>query len=153
MAERTVRPILARAVLVLPAVVTFLCLMVVIGGWRDDAAISAHTGKATAEVVSVSFARTIIRFTTPDGAVRSPPAGVLYPRGLEPGQLVRIEYDVRNPDLARIAERDITIGVLPAALTVLGVWAVFGPLAWWLRRSPRRSAPAAAAASAASARP
>jgi hypothetical protein len=127
------RRALGVGLLVLPAVITFLCLMVVLGSARDDAAISAHTGKATAEVVSVSFARTIIRFTTPDGAVHSPPSGVLYPRGLEPGQLVRIEYDTRTPDLARVAGRDVGEGVLPAALTALGAWVVCLPLALWLR--------------------
>ncbi len=143
MVEQTVRPYSARwrgalgaLLLVLPAMITFLCLMVIIGAWRDDAAISGHLGKATAEVVSVSYGRTIIRFTTPDGTVHSPPKGVQYPRGLEPGQLVRIEYDMRDPDLARIAERGVSIGLLPAALTALGSWLVFLPAALWLRRRP-----------------
>ncbi|HEY0636715.1 MAG TPA: DUF3592 domain-containing protein [Pseudonocardiaceae bacterium] len=142
MAERTARrwpDRLGTALFVPPAVISFLCLMVVLGAWRDDAAIESHLGRATAEVVSVSYARTIIRFTTPDGTVHSPPKGVLYPRGLEPGQLVRIEYDTRDPDLARIAERDITIGLLPAALTALGSWVVFVPPALWLRRRRRRA--------------
>jgi hypothetical protein len=129
-----VRGVLGTALLVLPAVLAFLCLMTVIGAWRDDVAISSHTGKATAEVVSVSFGRTIIRFTTPDGEVHSPPSGVLYPGGLEPGQLVRIEYDVRNPDLARVVDRDVSTGILPALLTAVGGWLVFAPLGLWLRR-------------------
>jgi hypothetical protein len=127
------RGALGTTLLVLPAVITFLCAMVLLGAWRDDVAIASHTGRATAEVVSVSFARTIIRFTTPDGAVHSPPTGVLYPRGLELGQLVRIEYDVRNPDLARIAERDVGIGFLPAALTAAGAWVLLAPFGVWLR--------------------
>jgi hypothetical protein len=135
-AEQTKR-VLRVGLLVLPAVVTFLCLMVVLGSARDDAAISARTGKATAEVISVSYARTIIRFTTPDGAVHSPPAGVLYPRGLEPGQLVRIEYDTRSPDVARVAGRDVGEGLLPATLTALGAWVVCVPLALWVRRLRR----------------
>jgi len=142
-AERMARQVLARArrvlgtaLLVLAAVLTFLCAMVLIGAWRDDVAISTHTGKASAEVVSVSFARTIIRFTTPDGAVHSPRTGVLYPRGLEPGQLVRIEYDVRNPDLARVAERDVSLGLIPALITAVAGWLVLAPLGLWLRRRP-----------------
>jgi len=127
------RGALGTTLLVLPAVITFLCAMVLLGAWRDDVAIASHTGRATAEVVSVSFARTIIRFTTPDGAVHSPPTGVLYPRGLELGQLVRIEYDVRNPDLARIAERDVGIGFLPAVLTAAGAWVLLAPFGVWLR--------------------
>jgi hypothetical protein len=125
---------LGTALLVLPAVLAFLCVMTVIGAWRNDVAISSHTGKATAEVVSVSFARTIIRFTTPDGQVHSPPTGVLYPGGLEPGQLVRIDYDVRNPNLARVADRDVSTGILPALLTAVGGWLVFAPPGLWLRR-------------------
>lgn len=141
---RTVRPVVARsrarcgtALLVIPAVLTFLCLMVVVGAWRDDVAISSHQGKATAEVVSVSFARTIIRFTTPDGEVRSPRTGVLYPGGVRPGQLVRIEYDTRNPDLARIAGRDVGQGLLPALLVAVAAWLVLAPPGLWLRRTPR----------------
>ena len=125
---------LSTTLLVLPVLLTFLCAMVVIGAWRDDVAISSHTGKATAEVVSVSFARTIIRFTTPDGAVRSPRTGVLYPSGLQPGQLVRIEYDTRNPDLARIAGSNVSIGLLPALLTAVGGWVLLAPPGLWLRR-------------------
>ena len=142
--ERTSRPVAARvrgflgaALLVIPAVLTFLCVMVLVGAWRDDVAISSHTGKATAEVVSVSFARTIIRFTTPDGGVRSPRTGVLYPGGLQPGQLVRIEYDVRNPDLARIAGRNVSLGLLPALLTAAGGWVLLAPPGLWLRRRAR----------------
>lgn len=140
MVEQTARPRplrwrrwLGTVLLVLPALVSFMCAMVVLGAWRNDAAISARTGKATAEVVSVSFARTIIRFTTPDGEVHSPPAGVLYPSGVQPGQLVRIEYDTGNPDLARIADRDVSIGYLPAALTAGAAWLLLAPAGFWLR--------------------
>jgi Protein of unknown function (DUF3592) len=137
-AKRTVaaraRAATGSALLVIPAVLTFLCIMVIVGAWRDDVAISSHTGKATATVVSVSFARTIIRFTTPDGEVRSPRTGVLYPGGLQPGQLIRIEYDVRNPDLARVAGRDVGLGLLPALFTAAGSWLVLAPAGVWLRR-------------------
>jgi hypothetical protein len=127
--------ILGTTLLVVPALITFMCAMVLIGAWRDDLAIAARTGRATAEVVSVDPSRTIIRFTTPDGAVQSPPNGVLYPRDLEPGQLVRIEYDASNPDLARVAGRDVSLGFLPAGLTALASWLVFAPAGLWLRRS------------------
>lgn len=132
-----VQRIAATVLLLLPLLVTVLGVAVVVGSWRDDAAISSNMGRATAEVVSVSYARTIIRFTTPDGSVHSPPKGVLYPGGLEPGQLIRIEYDVRNPDLARVADRDIGIGLVPVGLTVLGAWAVCAPIALWLRSRTR----------------
>jgi hypothetical protein len=126
--------LLGATLLAVPAVITFMCAMVLLGAWRDDLAIAARTGRTTAEVVSVDPGRTIIRFTTPDGAVRSPPAGVLYPRDLEPGQLIRIEYDTSNPDLARVAGRDVTVGLLPAGSTVLAAWLIFAPAGIWLRR-------------------
>lgn len=127
----------ATGLLLLPALVTLLCFALVVGSWQDDRTIESNLGKATAEVVSVSYARTIIRFSTPDGVVHSPPKGVLYPSGLEPGQLVRIEYDVRNPELVRVAERDIGIGLLPVTLTALGAWALCAPFALWLRARSR----------------
>jgi hypothetical protein len=130
--------LLGTTLLAVPAVITFMCAMVLFGTWRDDLAISARTGRTTAEVVSVDPGRTIIRFTTPDGAVRSPPAGVLYPRDLEPGQLVRIEYDTANPDLARVAGRDVTLGFLPAALTAVTAWLLLAPPGLWLRRRQAR---------------
>lgn len=126
---------LGALVLATAAVLTVVCGMVLLGAWRNDAAIDARTGRATAEVVSSSFGRTVIRFTTPDGAVRSPQRGVLYPRGLEQGSLVRVEYDLANPDLVRVADRGVQLGVLPIALTVLGIWLVLGPVALWLRRT------------------
>jgi len=120
--------------LVAAAVLTFACVMGLLGARADDMAIDARTGRATAKVVSASFGRTIIRFGTPDGAVHSPQRGVLYPRGLEPGQLVRVEYDRSNPDLVRVADRDFRLGLLPFAVGVIAIWLVLGPPALWLRR-------------------
>lgn len=125
---------LGAAVLAGAAVLTFASVMALLGAWRDDAAIDARTGRATAQVVSSTFGRTIIRFATPDGVVRSPQRGVLYPRGLEQGQLIRIEYDVANPDLVRVADRGFELGVLPTAVTVVIIWLVLTPPALWLRR-------------------
>lgn len=125
---------LGAALLAGAAVLTLTCVLALLGAWRDDAAIDARTGRVTAEVVSSTFGRTIIRFATPDGVVHSPQRGVLYPRGLEPGQLVRVEYDAANPDLVRVADRGFELGVLPIALTVIGIWVVFTPPALWLRR-------------------
>lgn len=118
------------------AVLTFACLMALLGAWMDDRAIDARTGRATAEVVSSSLGRTVIRFVTPDGAVHSPQRGVLYPRGLEPGELVRVEYDRSDPDLVRVADRDFQLGLLPVAVSVAVIWLVLMPPALWLRRRP-----------------
>jgi hypothetical protein len=126
--------VLSTSLLVLPALLTFLCAIVLLGAWRDDAAISGHRGRATAEVVSASFIRTIVRFGTPDGAVHSPTTGVLYPGGLRRGQLVRVEYDVRDPDLVRVAGRGAGLGLVPALVTVACAWVLCVPPSWWLRQ-------------------
>jgi hypothetical protein len=132
-----VRRIATIVLLALSGLVSLLCVLLLIGCWLDDAAISSRTGHATAEVVSEAFNRTVIRFDTPDGAVRIPPDGVLYPQGLEKGQLVRVEYDTADPDLVRVAGRGAWLAYLPVATTLLGWWAVVLPTLWWLRRPSR----------------
>ncbi|WP_234995467.1 DUF3592 domain-containing protein [Streptoalloteichus hindustanus] len=134
------RRVTSTVLLVVGCVVSTLCVLLVVGCWMNDRAIEhPEPGRATAEVVLVSFPRTVVRYTTPDGAVYSPSLGVLYPEGLQTGQLVRVEYDPAQPDkLVRIAGRDFRIALLPAGTTLLGVWAVVGPLVWWLRRRPAR---------------
>ncbi len=73
-------------------------------------------------------AHTFIRFTASDGAVLSPDTGVLYPRGLEPGNYVLVEYDRAKPELVSVAGRNWTEGLPPVALGVAGLWVVLGPL-------------------------
>lgn len=116
------------------SVVTLMCLLLFVGGMRNDIAISSHVGYANAEVVSTSFGRTVVRFNTPDGAVHSPPDGILYPKGLVPGQIVRVEYDQRNPELARVADRSITTALLPLVLIIAVAWGVVLGALYWLRR-------------------
>jgi hypothetical protein len=125
------------ALTALGVLITGLCLCLLIAVWRDDAAINARTGHATAEVPSVSFSRTVVQFNTPDGAAHRPAAGLLYPSGLAAGQVVYVEYDTANPDLVRVAGRGARLALLPIGTTVLGVWAVLGPAIWWLRRRAR----------------
>ncbi|MFF5094905.1 MULTISPECIES: DUF3592 domain-containing protein [Actinosynnema] len=132
--RRSVRRLLGRSVLVLGALVTLVGVVLVAACWRDDDAIESRRGRAAAEVVSVSFQRTVVRYATPDGAVHSPAQGVLYPDGLEAGQVVWIEYDTDDTELARVEGRTFTLALLPVGTFLLAVWAVLGPLAWWLRR-------------------
>jgi hypothetical protein len=122
---------------VLGCVVSGLCLLVVIGAWQNDHQIGRHEGHAVADVLSVSFSRTAVRFVTPDGTVVIPPTGVLYPSGLAAGERVRVEYDAQNTELVRVAGRDFTLSFLPAGLSLVGCWAIVGPLVWFLRREPR----------------
>lgn len=127
--------------------VTVLCVGLLLAAIRDDSAITGHLGTANAEVDSVAFDRTIIRFETPDGIVHIPANGVLYPAGLATGDLVRVEYDTANPELARVAGRTATLTLLPLGTTVLVTWLVAGGLLWLLRhRSRADAAPASAAA-------
>lgn len=129
------RRVLAIVLLVAGLTITFLCLMLVIAAGRNDNAIGARTGFANAEVLSVNFDRTVIRYETPDGMVHIPPNGVLYPGGLAEGQVVRIEYDRSDPDeLVRVAGRNMSLTLLPVGSTMLITWAVVAPALLLLRR-------------------
>jgi hypothetical protein len=122
----------------LGVVLTVLALLVLVGAARDDASITADRGVAVGEVLDGSDAQhTFIRFTASDGAVLTPENGVLYPRGLEAGNYVLVEYDRTKPELVRVADRSWTEGLAPAALGVAGLWVVLGPLAWYLARRRR----------------
>jgi hypothetical protein len=114
---------------------TALGVLAVAGAAVDDRAISADPGIAQAEVLEGStFARTLVRFTVATGETVVPEHGVFYPRGLEVGESVAVEYNVGDPDLVRVAGRSAFDSVLPLLLAVFAVWAVLGPLALWLRR-------------------
>lgn len=130
------RRLVAAGLLTLACAVTGLCALLLVGAWHDDSQIDAHEGHAVADVLSVSFSRTAVRFVTPDGTVVIPPTGVLYPTGLAAGERVRVEYDTRDTDLVRVAGRDFRLGFLPAGIAVLATWAVAAPLVWLLRRTP-----------------
>lgn len=124
---------LARpAVWVLAGLVTLLCLLLLAGTVRDDLAIGANPQRTVAQVLSVSDTRTVVRFTTPDGTVHIPPQGVLYPGGLDKGDRVWVQYDTRNTDLVKIANRGFTVALLPLGIIVLVTWLIAGPLLWWL---------------------
>lgn len=123
-----------RVLLVFGCAVTVLCVLVFAGIWWNDWSIQSNTGRSTAEVLSVSFDRTVVRYTAADGSVRTPTSGVLFPSGLEQGQLVRVEYDLTDPDLVRVAGRDKRIALLPLAEVVVATWLVLAPGLWWTRR-------------------
>jgi hypothetical protein len=140
--RRLIRRIAARSLLVLGAVVTFLGVVLVVATWTEDISIDRNTGLANAEVVSDSFTRTLVRFYTPDGAEYVPQTGVLYPSGLQVGDVVEVEYRRDDPEVVRVAGRGAIVALLPVGLTVLAVWAVLIPSVWALRRT-RPDTPAA----------
>jgi len=132
--RRLIRRIAARSLLALGAIITFLCVALVVGAWTEDVSIDRNTGFANAEVVADSFTRTLVRFYTPDGAEHIPQTGVLYPAGLKVGDVVEVEYRQDNPELVRVAGRGAVVTLLPVGLTLLGAWAVLIPSIWALRR-------------------
>jgi hypothetical protein len=133
----TRRRVLATILLILGLVVSALALLVLFACWHDDRDITNHLGRTDADVLSVVFNRTAVRFVTPDGTVYVPPNGVLYPEGLTAGTRVRVEYDTLEPNMVRVAGRDFTLSFLPVGATIAGTWIVVVPLLWWLRRPPR----------------
>ncbi|GLZ30625.1 hypothetical protein Lesp02_28140 [Lentzea sp. NBRC 105346] len=133
-----VRRVAVRVLLTTGVVVTLVCVLLPIACWRGDMAIEKRMGTAAAEVVSVSFNRTVVRYATPDGRVIIPNLGVLYPEGLEPGQRVRVEYDQANPELTRVAGRTAALSLLPVSTFLLAVWVVIGVVVTVLRRFRRK---------------
>ena len=85
------RRITAVTLFVVGCVFSGLCLLVLVSSWYDDQQIDAHRGQAVADVLSVSFNRTAVRFVTPNGTVNIPANGVVYPIGLAAGERVRVE--------------------------------------------------------------
>ena len=130
-----------RVVLGVAVLITVLCAGLLLAAMRNDDAITSHLGATNAQVDSVAWDRTIIRFETPDGVVHIPANGVLYPGGLVAGDLVRIEYDTASPELARVAGRTAELTLLPLGSTVLITWAVAGALLWWIRHRTHHNAP------------
>jgi hypothetical protein len=126
---------------------TVLAVLALVGAAIDDRAIATNPAVAEAEVLEGStFARTLVRFTVANGEAVVPEHGVFYPRGLQVGDSVAVEYDVTNPDLVRVAGSSALDGVLPLLAGVVVVWGALLPLALWLHR--RRAAKAAPAAEA-----
>jgi hypothetical protein len=132
------RRVTSVALLILGLFISALALLVLYACWHDDRDITEHLGRADADVLSVVYNRTAVRFVTPDGTVYIPPNGVLYPEGLVAGNRVKIEYDTLEPNMVRVAGRSFTLAFLPVGATIAGTWIVVTPLIWWLRR-PRRT--------------
>jgi hypothetical protein len=118
---------------------TVLAGLALAGAVIDDRKIDANPAVAEADVLrGSSFSRTLVLFTVANGEAVVPDHGVFYPRGLEDGQKIAVEYDVTKPSLVRVAGRSAVDGVIPLGLGVVVTWAVLGPLTVWLWR--RRSA-------------
>lgn len=122
---------LSWALLAVPVVLSLAVVLALAGAARDDADIDARTGHATAQVLAVSTMRTLVQFSGPGGEVFSPDEGVAYPTGLQVGQLVRVEYDLGDPEDVRVEGRSWVLGLAPAAVTLLVLWGAAVPAGWW----------------------
>lgn len=136
-AARAVSRVAPRIVLGAAVVLTFMAVFALIGAALDDRTIAADQAVARATVLDGStFFRTLVQYTAADGQSHTPELGVFYPRGLEAGATVAVEYDVTNPELVRVAGRTFLSGLLPLGGGVVVVWALAVPYSWWLRRRP-----------------
>ncbi|MDR7302386.1 DUF3592 domain-containing protein [Haloactinomyces albus] len=134
-----VQRLAARLVLMLGGLCTALLMAILLACFIDDRIIESSRGTAVAEVLETSWTRTVVRFDTDDGRVVIPAGGVFYPSGLHEGQLVRVEYNEENPDLVRVADRTMTVALLPVFSALAVVWAVLLPVYWLLRRAASRA--------------
>jgi hypothetical protein len=133
---------LPECVLGLAVLVTVLAGLAFAGSLVDDRAIAAQRVFTTADVLDgSSFGRTLVRFTLPDGQSVVPERGVLYPRGLTPGMSILVEYDASDPEVVRVAGRTALDRLGALGVGLLGVWAVLGAVALWLRRRRRADQP------------
>ncbi|WP_082373032.1 DUF3592 domain-containing protein [Nocardia sp. NRRL S-836] len=129
-----VRRAVSRALFIVGGVVTLICVLLPLACWRDDVAIEKRMGEAVAQVDSVAFNRTVVRYATPDGRVIIPSQGILYPDGLNVGDNVRVQYDRANPELVRVAGRSAVLSLLPVGTFLAAVWIVIAAVVTVLRR-------------------
>jgi hypothetical protein len=124
-AERIIRRI-RIGVVIAACLVTLQSLLLVLGAWRNDRQIERHMGVAAAEVLDAGPRRSTIEFVTPDRVTYRPELGVLYPSELETGMRIYVEYDVNNPNLVRVQDRDASLAIIPAGSIAVVGWLVAG---------------------------
>ncbi|MEV6135152.1 DUF3592 domain-containing protein [Nocardia sp. NPDC051990] len=116
-----------------------LVVLLVLAAWRNDYVISSDKGVTSAEVLSAGRMRSAVIYVTPDGKTHNPKVGVLYPTNLTAGERINVEYSRKDPDLVRVAGRDVRVAIQPALSVILVVWAVALPTMWLLLRAQRRT--------------
>ncbi|MEZ5210307.1 MULTISPECIES: DUF3592 domain-containing protein [unclassified Gordonia (in: high G+C Gram-positive bacteria)] len=106
-------------------IATLVGTVIVLGAYRNDAKINANKATAVAEVISTDRLHAAVNFVTPDGVLRNPDLGLLYPTQLQAGQRILVDYDATDPDhLARPAGRDARLALLPGLSIVVAGWGV-----------------------------
>lgn len=109
----------------LGVVVTLIGAVIVAGAYRNDAKIDANKATAVAEVIAADRLHAAVNFVTPDGVLRNPKLGLLYPTQLSTGQRILVDYDSTDPDtLARPAGRGADLSIKPAVSIVAAGWIV-----------------------------
>ncbi|MFI7668724.1 DUF3592 domain-containing protein [Nocardia sp. NPDC049526] len=116
-----------------------LVVLLVLAAWRNDYLISSDKGVTSAEVLSAGRLRSAVIYVTPDGKTHNPKVGVLYPTNLTAGERINVEYSRKDPDLVRVAGRDVRVAIQPALSVILVVWAIALPTMWLLLRAQRRT--------------
>ena len=106
--------------------VTLQSVLLVLGAWRNDRQIERHMGVAEASVLDAGPRRSTIEFVTPDRITYRPELGVLYPSELENGMRIYVEYDVNNPDLVRVQDRNASLAIVPAGSIAVVGWLIAG---------------------------
>jgi hypothetical protein len=86
-------------------------------------------------VLSAGRLRSAVMYVTPDGVTHNPKVGVLYPTNLTAGERINVEYSRADPDLVRVAGRDVRVAVLPALSVLAVTWALTLPALWLLMRA------------------
>ncbi|WP_279105059.1 DUF3592 domain-containing protein [Gordonia paraffinivorans] len=143
-------PVIQRRVqlglLVVGLTITAMAFSLIVGCFKDDAAIESSKATVMAEVVSVDPLHAAVAFQTPDGSFHSPRFGLLYPTELSEGQRISVEYAAYNPDLARPTGRTAMLSIIPGLSVAFAGWAVVGLLMVVVAEFGRRSREAESAA-------
>ncbi|GGK50319.1 DUF3592 domain-containing protein [Nocardia camponoti] len=127
-----------RAVLIVATAISVLMVLLVLAAWRNDLEISHNRGVTSGEVISAGRLRSAVSYVTPDGVTHNPKVGILYPTNLTAGMRINVEYSTNDPDLVRVAGRDASVAVVPAASVIVVVWAIALPLLVLIRRKQRQ---------------
>lgn len=107
-------------------VITLQSVLLVVGAWRNDRQIERNMGVAEALVLDAGPRRSTIEFVTPERVTYRPELGVLYPSELDTGMRIYVEYDVNDPELVRVQDRNALLAIVPVgSIAVLG-WIVVG---------------------------
>ncbi|WP_067861862.1 DUF3592 domain-containing protein [Nocardia shimofusensis] len=125
-------------VLVAATAVSVLMVLLVFAAWRNDHLISSDKVVATGEVLSAGRLRSAVVYVTPDGVTHNPKVGILYPTNLTAGERIKVEYSRSDPDLVRVAGRDVRVAIIPALSVIVVTWLLALPVWWLLVRAGRR---------------